>query len=121
MPQMADAPRKGPYQTNILLGGYDAAAGASLYFIDMYSSLAKVNFGVHGHASNFCLSIFDREWKVRAELTSWPVNHCIRIVRKINYFYELMMVYPSFTNPRRARAPRSLTLFLCVRWHCRRE
>jgi 20S proteasome subunit beta 4 len=55
--------RKGPYQTNILLGGLDKG-GESLYFIDMYSALVKVNFGVHGHASNFLLSVFDRTWKV---------------------------------------------------------
>jgi 20S proteasome alpha/beta subunit len=67
--QLADAMRKAPYQTNILLGGFDQGAGASLYFMDMYSALTKVNFGVHGHASNFLLSIFDREWKV----TTLPV------------------------------------------------
>eukprot|EP00613_Pedinella_sp_CCMP2098_P006000 CAMPEP_0171612020 /NCGR_PEP_ID=MMETSP0990-20121206/10962_1 /TAXON_ID=483369 /ORGANISM="non described non described, Strain CCMP2098" /LENGTH=186 /DNA_ID=CAMNT_0012175673 /DNA_START=157 /DNA_END=717 /DNA_ORIENTATION=+ len=61
--QLADAMRKAPYQTNILLGGYDKGAGASLYFMDAYSALAKVNFGVHGHASSFLLSVFDREWK----------------------------------------------------------
>mmetsp|Transcript_65908 Transcript_65908/g.148736 ORF Transcript_65908/g.148736 Transcript_65908/m.148736 type:complete len:178 (-) Transcript_65908:302-835(-) len=61
--QLADALRKGPYQTNCLLGGYDKEVGASLYFMDVYSALSKVNFGVHGHASNFLLSIFDREWK----------------------------------------------------------
>ena len=62
--KLADALRKGPYQTNCLLGGYDKEVGASLYFMDVYSALSKVNFGVHGHASNFLLSIFDREWKV---------------------------------------------------------
>merc|ERR1712023_589161 len=61
--QLATALRKGPYQTNILLGGYDVNAGSSLYFIDMYSALTPVDFGAHGYASNFCLSIFDREWK----------------------------------------------------------
>mmetsp|Transcript_65909 Transcript_65909/g.148738 ORF Transcript_65909/g.148738 Transcript_65909/m.148738 type:complete len:149 (-) Transcript_65909:302-748(-) len=61
--KLADALRKGPYQTNCLLGGYDKEVGASLYFMDVYSALSKVNFGVHGHASNFLLSIFDREWK----------------------------------------------------------
>jgi 20S proteasome alpha/beta subunit len=58
--EMATALRKGPYQTNILLGGYDENAGATLHFIDMYASLQKVKFGVHGHASNFLLSVFDR-------------------------------------------------------------
>jgi 20S proteasome subunit beta 4 len=60
---LAKALRKGPYQTNLLLGGYDADAGASLYFIDYLSALAKVNFGAHGYASNFILSVFDRDWK----------------------------------------------------------
>lgn len=31
------------------------------------SALAKVNFGAHGYAANFVLSIFDRDW--RAGLT----------------------------------------------------
>jgi len=61
--ELATALRKGPYQTNILLGGFDAGVGESLYFLDMYSAMSKVNFGVHGYASNFLLSVFDREWK----------------------------------------------------------
>jgi 20S proteasome subunit beta 4 len=32
--ELATALRKGPYQTNMLLGGYDEQDGASLYFID---------------------------------------------------------------------------------------
>ena len=61
--EMATALRKGPYQTNILLGGVDESAGASLHFIDMYASCHKVKFGVHGHASNFLLSVFDRMYE----------------------------------------------------------
>lgn len=61
--QLAKALRKGPYQTNLLLGGYDANEGASLYFIDVYASFSKVNFGAHGYASNFLLSVFDRDYK----------------------------------------------------------
>jgi 20S proteasome subunit beta 4 len=60
--ELATALRKGPFQTNLLLGGYDANDSASLYFIDMYASFSKVNFGAHGYASNFLLSVFDREW-----------------------------------------------------------
>lgn len=62
--ELARALRKGPFQTNLLLGGYDANAGAaSLYYIDYLASSNKVNYGCHGHASNFLLSILDREWK----------------------------------------------------------
>ncbi|KAH8057560.1 threonine-type endopeptidase [Aureococcus anophagefferens] len=43
---LATALRKGPYQTNLLLGGFDKG----------------VNFGCHGYGSNFVLSILDREW-----------------------------------------------------------
>lgn len=59
---MATALRKGPYQTNSLLAGYDKN-GASLYFLDYLAALAKVNFGAQGYASNFVLSVFDREWR----------------------------------------------------------
>lgn len=31
--------------------------------MDYLGSLQKVNFGVQGYASHFCLSIMDREWK----------------------------------------------------------
>jgi len=75
--ELATALRRGPYQTNILLGGYDADAGASLYFLDYMASLQKVPFGAHGYCSNFCLSIFDREWK--PDLT---VDEGLEIMRK---------------------------------------
>ena len=31
--------------------------------MDYMASLAKVNFGAHGYAANFILSVFDRDWK----------------------------------------------------------
>ena len=61
--ELAKALRKGPYQTNLLLGGYDSNEGPSLYFMDYLASFSKVRFGAHGHASNFVLSVFDREWR----------------------------------------------------------
>jgi len=61
--ELATALRKGPYQTNILLGGHDSVDGTSLYTMDMYAYLSKVNFGAHGYAANFILSVFDRDWK----------------------------------------------------------
>jgi len=61
--ELAVALRKGPYQTNLLVGGYDANGGASLHWIDYMASHAKVPFGAHGYAGNFIISIFDREWK----------------------------------------------------------
>jgi 20S proteasome subunit beta 4 len=61
---LATALRKGPFQVNIMLGGYDTAKDkASLYWMDYFAALAKVNYGAQGYASNFCLSIMDRDWK----------------------------------------------------------
>mmetsp|Transcript_30770 Transcript_30770/g.46667 ORF Transcript_30770/g.46667 Transcript_30770/m.46667 type:complete len:201 (-) Transcript_30770:146-748(-) len=61
--ELADALRKGPYQVNLLLGGFDEKAGPSLYFMDYLAALEKVNFGSHGYASSFCLSIMDKEYR----------------------------------------------------------
>ena len=60
--EMATALRKGPYQTNLLLAGHDEGDGPSLYFMDMYAAMTKINFAAHGYASNFISSVFDREW-----------------------------------------------------------
>lgn len=39
--------------------------------------MAKVNYGAHGYASNFVLSIFDRDWK--PDLT---VDQGLEIIKK---------------------------------------
>ena len=62
--ELAAALRRGPYQVNSLLGGYDVADGtSSLYFLDYMASLQKVNYGCQGYAGAFCLSIMDRDWQ----------------------------------------------------------
>lgn len=59
--------RKSPYQVNLLIGAVDGQS-PSLHWIDYLGSMARVNYGAHGYGANFCLSIFDREWKVRSPL-----------------------------------------------------
>ncbi len=59
--EVATSIRSNPYQINFLVGGVDDD-GPSLYYIDYLGSMAKSNFGVHGHASNFALSIFDKDY-----------------------------------------------------------
>lgn len=71
--------RQGPYQVNLLVGAVDQvskaeaqltpekAAGTpipSLHWIDYLGSMVKMDYGVHGYGSNFCLSILDKEWQV---------------------------------------------------------
>jgi len=62
--ELAVALRKGPYQVNILLGGYDKkTSSGSLYWMDYMAALTKLKYGAQGYASNFCLSIMDRDYK----------------------------------------------------------
>jgi 20S proteasome subunit beta 4 len=77
--ELAAALRKGPYQVNLLLAGFDDKDGASLYFLDSMASLQKVGYGAHGHASSFCLSTMDRETKpgmTEADALE-IIDHCI--------------------------------------------
>lgn len=76
--ELATALRKGPYQVNLLLAGYDDKLGPSLYFLDYLASLQKVQFGAHGYASSFCLSIMDRETKqgMTEEEALNVIDHC---------------------------------------------
>merc|ERR1712137_441165 len=64
--ELATALRKGPYQVNVLLGGYDAGkdgnpGSSSLYYLDYFGALHKVKHGAQGYAQYFCSSIFDKE------------------------------------------------------------
>jgi len=82
---LADALRKGPYQVNILLAGYDADVDeASLYFMDPYASMMKVNSGGHGYGGMFCLSLFDKHWKPKMtrEEAADLVDKCVAEVRE---------------------------------------
>jgi 20S proteasome alpha/beta subunit len=81
--ELAYALRKGPYQVNILLGGYDKEKGPSLYFMDYLASLQKVKFGAHGYASNFCLSIFDKEYRdnMAEDEALKVVEHCMKEIQ----------------------------------------
>jgi 20S proteasome subunit beta 4 len=60
--ELAEALRRDPKNTNLLLGGVDES-GASLYYLDYLGTMHKMPFGAHGYASNFVLSLFDRHYK----------------------------------------------------------
>jgi 20S proteasome subunit beta 4 len=92
---LATALRKGPYQTNLLLAGYDENPGAvSLYWMDYLAAMTKVNYGAHGYAANFVLSIFDRDWKKGMNL-----EQGLDVIRKcINELHTRFLIsQPNFT------------------------
>mmetsp|Transcript_19195 Transcript_19195/g.38917 ORF Transcript_19195/g.38917 Transcript_19195/m.38917 type:complete len:206 (-) Transcript_19195:208-825(-) len=83
--ELATALRRGPYQVNALIGGYDSDSkggkgGGSLYFLDYLASLQRVKYGAQGYAAHFTLGLLDREWReglTEAEAVE-IVDHCIQ-------------------------------------------
>lgn len=77
--ELATALRQGPYQVNILLGGYDEKTGGSLYFLDYFGALQKVKHGAQGYAQYFCSSIFDKQYSENCteEEALKIIEHCI--------------------------------------------
>jgi 20S proteasome subunit beta 4 len=61
--ELAYALRNNPYQVNLLLGGWDAGAGASLFFLDYMGTASATPYSAHGYAGYFLLSTMDRHWK----------------------------------------------------------
>lgn len=59
--ELATALRKGPYQANLVLGGFDDGE-ASLYFMDYLACLHRMNCAAHGYGGMFMTSLFDKQW-----------------------------------------------------------
>jgi 20S proteasome subunit beta 4 len=91
--ELSKALRRNPYQTNLLLAGYDKDVGASLYYLDYMGSLHKMPFGAHGYASNFVLGIFDRYYKPNLSLEDGLklANTCIAEIQT-----RFLIAQPSF-------------------------
>mmetsp|Transcript_9024 Transcript_9024/g.22623 ORF Transcript_9024/g.22623 Transcript_9024/m.22623 type:complete len:211 (+) Transcript_9024:227-859(+) len=83
--ELAASLRKGPYQVNILLAGYDEHDDScSLYYMDYMASMQKVNSGGFGYGGMFCLSLFDKHWKPRMTRAEADVlvDKCIAEVKE---------------------------------------
>jgi 20S proteasome subunit beta 4 len=61
--ELATALRSNPYSVNMLLGGFDADQGPSLYFLDYLASLHKMDFACQGYAGYFLMGLFDKYYK----------------------------------------------------------
>ena len=53
---------------NLLIGGWDAADGPTLHFMDYIASSTQTNFGAHGYAGYFLLATMDRHWRAGMSL-----------------------------------------------------
>ena len=62
--ELATAIRKGPYQVNLLIGGYDAKEErARLFWFDYLGTMQEVKKGAHGYAGYFVSSVLDDHFK----------------------------------------------------------
>ena len=62
--ELAQALRKGPYQVNCLIAGYEHSEGvAKLYWMDYLGTLQQVTKGAHGYAAYFVNSVLDQHYK----------------------------------------------------------
>lgn len=62
--EMAQALRRAPVQTNVLIGGYDLIEKtAKLYWMDYLGTLQQVQKGAHGYAGYFVNSVLDNNFK----------------------------------------------------------
>ncbi|KAF4756378.1 Proteasome subunit beta type-4 [Perkinsus olseni] len=97
--ELADALRKGPYQVNMLIAGFDAKDGsASLYYMDYLASCQKITRGAHGYASYFVLGLLDKLYKkgMSQEEGLDAINQCIKecknrfIIDKSNFTVKVV-------------------------------
>eukprot|EP00455_Lapot_gusevi_P009616 TRINITY_DN1431_c0_g1_i1.p1 TRINITY_DN1431_c0_g1~~TRINITY_DN1431_c0_g1_i1.p1 ORF type:complete len:201 (+),score=40.29 TRINITY_DN1431_c0_g1_i1:70-672(+) len=82
--ELANALRQHPYEVFMLIGGYDAHEGPSLYYMDYLASLQKLDKAAHGYAAYFVLSIMDRYWKPNMNLEEGLelIQKCIAEVKR---------------------------------------
>jgi len=91
--ELATALRKGPYNCNLLLGGYDEKKGPELYYIDYMASMQKVKYGAHGYGSYFSFSILDKYYEDDIDLDTGKklMGYCIAEIKK-----RLLLNSPAF-------------------------
>ncbi|CAL8470453.1 g9995 [Coccomyxa elongata] len=61
--ELATALRKGPYNVNLLIAGWDEKTGPSLYWMDYLATMHRMNVAGTGYGSYFVLSMMDRLWR----------------------------------------------------------
>jgi 20S proteasome subunit beta 4 len=94
--ELAKALRRGPYQVNTLIGGYDATSKdattatvsgkSSLYYLDYLGCLHKLNYACQGYCNMFCAGIMDREYKASVDEMSFDdalniINKCMKEIQ----------------------------------------
>jgi len=82
--ELAMALRRGPYQVNSLVGGFEHKTGeAKLYWMDYLGTLQQVSKGAHGYAAYFVNSVLDNDFRADMSLEEGIVamKKCIKELR----------------------------------------
>jgi 20S proteasome subunit beta 4 len=75
--ELSDCLRKNPLKINLILMGFDKFLGSSLYFLDSYGTLQRLNYCAQGHCAVISGSILDRYFK-----KNLSVSEAIKILVK---------------------------------------
>ena len=87
--EMATALRKGPFQVNILMGGYDLQEQrAKLYWMDYLGTLQQVNKGAQGYAAYFVNSVLDNAFKHDMTLEE-GIECCKQCVKELRHRFMI--------------------------------
>lgn len=89
---LAEALRKGPFQVNGLIAGFDSE-GPQLYWMDYMGTMQKVSYGAHGYASYFVSSIMANSYcnQLSLEQALDIAKQCVFELRK-----RMMVAQDSF-------------------------
>ena len=82
--ELATALRKGPYQVNLMIGGYDhIEQRAKLYWMDYLGTLQQVNKGAQGYAGYFVNSVLDQHFKQDMTMDQ-GIDACKSCIKELN-------------------------------------
>ena len=87
--ELATALRKGPYNVNMLMGGYDLQEQrAKLYWMDYLGTLQQVNKGAQGYAGYFVNSVLDNHFKADMTLDE-GVKACKACIHELRHRFMI--------------------------------
>jgi len=79
--ELSKSLRKSPLNINLVVMGFDDVHGTSLYFIDNYGSLQRMNYFVSGHSSLILSSFLDRYY--RPDMTKKEILKLLKECKKL--------------------------------------
>ena len=90
--------RRGPFQVNVLMAGYDEGEGTKLYWMDYLGTLCRVTKGAHGYAAYFINSILDNHYKEGMSLEDGKacMRACVKelgtrfLIKQTNFIWKLV-------------------------------